>query len=113
MTKSELKTGMIVTTRNGVKYMVFKDAAIGSSHNSINVLVDLNERLWDNFGSYNEDMTCYHSTKFDIMKVETCQRTADLLHDKCLTTIWERKEKKRYTYAQLKEILGTEFEIVE
>lgn len=113
MTKSKLKTGMIVTTRDGNEYMVFKDVETDSRTHRGNVLVNINKRLWDDFDSYDENMICKHDSNFDIMKVKRCQVVADLLHDQCAAnTIWERKEKKRYTYAQLREILGEEFEVV-
>lgn len=113
MVKSELMTGMIITNRKGEKYMVFKNIAVAPSSSSGDVLVDLNKRSWDDLESYNEDMTCVHDSKFDIMKVEKCKYTADLLHpNRDTITVWERKKKKTYTYAQLRDILGSEFEVV-
>ena len=56
-----------------------------------------------------------YCTEWDIMKVYKQTYAGGLRGepDYCEQhLIWERKEKKRYTYAQLKEILGEEFEVV-
>ena len=114
MTKSKLKTGMIVTQRCGNKFMVFENANVYATNDDNKILVEINGSVWSNLrASYNEDMTSAYNSDFDIMKVEKCTSIADLLNIKRQTiTIWERKEKKTYTYAQLKEILGEEFEVV-
>lgn len=114
MTKSELKTGMIVTKRDGSKFMVFENAAIQARNDCNKFLVEIHGRVWSDLCKYyNEDMTSICASSFDIMKVELCQNAYDLLNPKRETILlWERKEKKRYTYAQLREILGEEFEVV-
>ena len=109
--KRELKTGMIITTRENEKFMVVKDVAL--CVNPINAFVRLDGKAWNVWDSYNEDMTHKVYDNLDIMKVEKCCNVTDLLNPKRETAvIWERKEKKRYTYAQLREILGEEFEVV-
>ena len=111
MTKSELKTGMIVTLRNGDKYMVFINTNISSYRGSDDYVVNLNGSGLNYHSDYNEDLTISGFRNFDEMKVGMCELIADLTSkNPKLNTIWERKEKKTYTYAQLKEILGTEFE---
>ena len=114
MTKSELKTGMIVTQRDGCKFMVFENAVLQVRNGCNKFLVEIHGQVWSDLEVYyNEDMTSTIEYNFDIMKVELCQTTRDLLNPERETVLlWERKEKKRYTYAQLREILGEEFEVV-
>lgn len=119
MTKSELKTGMIVVLRSGKECIVFRDAA--TNYNTQNCLVATDgSDYWHQLSSYGEDlmfkkdMEC--ESKFDIMEVMTaCHPYAYIRPDyqkSSRVTIWSRKEKKKYTYAQLREILGEEFEVV-
>ena len=120
MKKSDLKTGMIVTTRKGNKYMVFLNAKMECGTH--NVLVNLNERGgWMDLTDYNEDMKhkwCGGMKEFDIMQVEHLVAPASLaiamrdLKNINLFLDYQREEKKRYTYAQIKAILGEEFEVV-
>lgn len=120
MKKSDLKTGMIVTTRKGNKYMVFLNAKMECGTH--NVLVNLNEvGGWMDLTDYNEDMKhkwCGGMKEFDIMQVEHLGAPTTLaiamrdLKNINLFLDYQRKEKKRYTYTQLKEILGEEFEVV-
>ena len=115
MTKSELKTGMIVIMKNKDVCIVFKDVKMEWAEGDVIVKLDGTE--WETFNNYNEDLT--HNEKccrdWDIMKVYK-QRYALGLRgepDYCEQhLLWERKEKKKYTYAQLREILGEEFEVV-
>ena len=119
MTKSELKTGMIVVLRNGKECIVFRDAA--TRYNDQNCLVATDGAdYWHQLSNYNEDLTfksnieCEH--KFDIMEVITVFHPYAYIRPdyqkSSRVTIWQRKEKKKYTYAQLREILGEEFEVV-
>ena len=111
MTKSELKTGMIATTRDGREYMVIVSPAI-QTYAGDNYMVETNgSGEWLNLSEYNEDLTEQMFNTFDIMKIEVPEKSNKILDFKSKRkTIWIRK--KTYTYAQLKEILGTEFEVV-
>lgn len=119
MTKSELKTGMIVVLANGEEYMVFKNAVTSSREQNCIVTIDGSDK-WLLLSGYNEDLThCFKNERFkefDIVQVLTVNHPyAYIRHDydkELRTTIWRRKEKKKYTYAQLREILGEEFEVV-
>ena len=110
MTKSELKTGMIVTLANGSKCMVFRDAA----HNfggATDVIVKIDgSRTWMDLYNYNEDMTIDKYTDLNIVKVEkVCHPYAFITpsyEEHKREILWTRK--KQYTYAQLREILGEE-----
>ena len=118
MTKSELKTGMIVVIANGKEYMVYKDSAYSWSRNiDPNVLVALDgSDSWNRLSSYDENMKFINRNYeyLDIVKViqvthpyTFIRREYNRNEDKVL---WSRK--KQYTYAQLREILGEEFEVV-
>lgn len=119
MTKSELKTGMIVILASGKEYMVFKNAATCNSEQNCIVATD-GSSDWLCLKGYNDDLT--HNIKdenyrkFDIVQVLTVSHPyAYIRHDYdkgYRMTIWRRKEKKKYTYAQLREILGEEFEVI-
>lgn len=117
MTKSELKTGMIVTLENGIKCMVLRDTE--TNLDSRDVIVSINrKRDWCNLKNFNEDMTNRLSSGYDIIEVSKASHPSDIpeLYRTGDTTdtipLWKRKEKKKYTYAQLREILGEEFEVV-
>lgn len=118
MTKSELKTGMIVVAANGKEYMVYKDAAYswnGNTNPDVLVALDGSDS-WNRLSSYDENMKFINRLyeEFDIVKViqvthpyTFIRREYKRNEDKVL---WSRK--KQYTYAQLREILGEEFEVI-
>ena len=108
MTKSELKTGMIVTYRNGKRRKVFLNTCLGKDFVS-------GEDGWMSLDFFNEDLTFNGTDTMDIVKVESLFLESDFTRENPCDpkVIWRRPvPKKRYTYAQLKEILGEEFEIV-
>ena len=113
MNKRELKTGMIVVTREGKEYMVIRNLRAKDMRET-NVLVGVEHSGYCFFSSFNEDLTANKGDRdFDIMEVFMIDYAADVIYNnKERTLIWRRKEKKTYTYAQLQEILGTEFEVV-
>lgn len=112
MTKSELKTGHIVTTRNGNEYTVLKGVDTEYTYDESNFLVRSNGFL--RLSRYNEDLTHKDDHEWDVIKVERmkgiCDILADPIHQEKRITLWPTK--KQYTYAQLREILGEEFEVV-
>lgn len=121
MTKSELKTGMIVVTREGLKCMVYKNVqTTWTSHNrECDVIVAMDgSNQWNVLNDYNENMEtrtrCLN--RWDIVKViQVSHPYAFINHDyeeDEQKILWKRPEKKQYTYAQLREILGEEFEVV-
>ena len=122
MTKSELKTGMLVELRNGELCMVFVNSTsiyTEKTYSATDVMVAINRKYeWHKMESFNEDLThCDPYYKNDIVKVMRVQHPYCFPNPKMegydkTEIIWERKEKKRYTYAELREILGEEFEVV-
>ena len=117
MTKSDLKNGMVVTCRNGNRYMVMLSASIrNSSCESICCAID-DCANWIRFANYNDNLIHSLNSEWDIVKVDELNYKMDIAKffrdsdDVSYHTIWIRSEKKKYTYEQIKEILGEEFEI--
>lgn len=110
MTKSELKPGYVVKIREGHFYMVMPfgghDAIIGmDGYNG-----------WDNLDEHwNQDLMHKRYRNLDIVEVygySIRQSSAFIFRKEDRKLLWKRPEKKQYTYAQLREILGEEFEVV-
>ena len=119
MTKSELKTGMIVTRRDGQKLTVYRDCAC--SFNAIyhnNVFVDASTKSWHSMESYSEDLSNNQGCpEFDIVKVELPHHPYDFnrfpLNAEITKVLWECTEpKKKMTVAEIEKILGYKVEIV-
>lgn len=119
MTKSELKTGMIVTRRDGMKNTVYRDVVwsdcIGNDCTK-GVVVNVAYSSWNPLSGYNEDLTNKHASCFDIIKVEKPKHPFYLQKDpkECVKTelLWEREESKKMTVEEIEEILGYKIEIV-
>lgn len=109
--KMELKEGMIVECRNGDRYLLRKveDKLLLSSD------TDWLNYIYDNNFIYNSEYAKEFNGDFDIMKIyESKARVLEnLFVDKHLTCIWERKEPKKMTLAQISEALGYEVEIID
>ena len=105
MTKSDLKTGMIVTTRDGSEYWVLKDNTIGYDS-----FVDVNYKKCIPFHSYSEDFKCYiHPEKSDIIKIEE----PEFFNPKASRVLlWEREEIKEVTMEEVEKKFGCKVKIV-
>lgn len=114
MIKSELETGMIVALRNGDEYMVLREAVSYTTTNCMDIIVRIKKAGYCFLNSFNEDLTSRTGgSEFDIMQVYRAEFFGDIIaNNEERILVWKRKEKKRYTYAQLREILGEEFEVV-
>lgn len=121
MTKADLRNGMVVTTRNEKRYVYLENAIY--THPSLipapvkGVFVNINEvGAWLTDVNITENLTNCVDHGYDIMKVEVVRHPVSIVHNSFesgkFETYWERSEKKKYTYEELKEILGEEFEIV-
>lgn len=103
----KLKEGMIVECRNKNKYLLrgVNDVLIGSSFDGW-IKAIYNENLCENY---------YHDETFDIMKIykSKSKNLENLFDNTCLTCIWERKESKKMTLAQISEALGYEVEVID
>ncbi len=71
MKKSDLKTGMIVTTRMGERYVVLRDTLLEGVEKDI--LISLGIRIpgsWMPLSSYNEDMECFYDEDDNLFEYE-------------------------------------------
>ena len=110
MTKSELKPGYVVRYRNGNLRMIMP-----LRDELVLIEMEKNDPRWSTLTYHNEDLTCRSSPNCDIVEVYGYSDTRTSVwkfnpNDRQL--LWKRSEKKKYTYAQLREILGEEFEVV-
>ena len=118
MTKSELKTGMIVTMRNGKKMTVYRDCACSFAHpNHNDVFVDAFTSSWSSLNSYTEDLKNKSGyVEFDIVKVELVHYPYDYNKypnfAKVDDVLWTREKTKKLTVAEIENILGYKVEIV-
>lgn len=117
MTKADLRSGMIITCRNGNRYMVLTNATPTYGESALFAISSGNYN-WIDLGSYNGDLT-YSDSEWDIVRIEKFDKQCYInrfFHGsdvKKTHIIWTRPEKKKkYTYSELKEILGEEFEII-
>lgn len=110
MTKSELKTGHIVTYRNGEKRTVFKD----TNRNPADFITDGHTHV--NLNAYNEDLTCVFDSNRDIVKVENAHSPITIGFNPGafaqLKTIWKRPIPKKMTVSEIEAILGYKIEII-
>lgn len=109
MTLNDLKTGMIVTTRNGNSYIVMRDFL-----GDISVLAGISDnktisRQWINMIWYEQDLTCTDISRLDIISVYSSD-PCDIDIKKGL--IWERKEYKEVTMQEIEEKFGCKVKIV-
>ena len=95
MTKSELKSKMVVEFKNGNRYLVVDDTLV--RYNGFNLLI-----------LYNDDLTCYNQTLI-IEKVfkylgdygVDCVSLENMLSSQNLSLIWERPQLKPITKEEL------------
>ena len=98
MTKSDLRTGYIVTTRKGSEYVVFKGAfASFDNSENIDMLVNGITKNWSTFGNYNDNLTREDGYRdSDIVKVEQASHPYSFMDleygKKTRKLLWERKE---------------------
>ena len=110
MTKSELKPGYVVRYKNGETRMVMQ-----TETEIVLVQMEQANPFWSSLNGYDEDLTCQYADEFTIVEVYGHNRFTTTIwtfnpeHRKLL---WKRHEKKQYTYAQLRKILGEEFEVI-
>ena len=120
MTKSELKNGMIVTTREGKEYLFLKDFVLNDTYIMSScdegILVNGQIPSWNMMKNYNDDLTNIQYNELDIVKVEIVNHPHDLMNimdEKWYRTlVWERKELRKMTVAEIEAILGYKIEIV-
>ena len=70
MTKSELKTGMIVELKNGNEYYVFVDAETGGYSRDVLVATD-GSNSWLELRNFDKDLTHISFPDFNVVKIMT------------------------------------------
>lgn len=106
-TKADLKTGMVVTLRNGSRYMMSNRLLLGIDNLPEHPMYEkeLYEKDFIYLDAYEKDLTHMHDyICYDILKVE------DRINN---IVLWEREEIKQYTKEELEAIVGHKFEIKE
>ena len=110
MTLDDLKTGMMVTTRNGNSYIVMRDfvdsgdvlAGLSDSTEITNSYMELSD--------YKQDMKHDELSGLDIMSVYTSYLHCIDIPKKLL---WKREEYKEVTMKEIEEMFGCKVKIVE
>jgi hypothetical protein len=113
MKKSELESGMLAETRNGNRYLLFKNKAGQLSGKSIK---HENKAYgwvgWFLDSGLRSDLE-FELCEYSIDKIWWGSDASDMLEARDKDLIWERNHKvKEYTIEQLQEKLGEEFKIV-
>lgn len=120
MKKSELRTGMIVTLRSGNEYVFFKDFAVDDDYCMKNdnegIIVNGQLPSWARIKNYSNDLKHNTYQDLDIVKVEIPSHPyafTNIPYDKRdRKLMWERKEPKKMTVAEIEAILGYKIEVV-
>ena len=116
MKKSDLKTGMIATRRDGMEFVVFVDAINKRINDSGTVFVNASKYMWHKAENFNNDLT--HSTNkyWDIVKVELASHPYNYMdlnyEENKRQLLWEREEVKEMTMKELEEHFGCKVKIV-
>ena len=110
MTLDELKTGMIVKTREGKYNIVMRDFIdCGDILAGLSCDNKISE-TWTSLSNYNQDMTNSRFPHIDIMSVYSSYPYSAGTPTKLL---WERKEYKEVTMGEIEEMFGCKVKIVE
>lgn len=128
MKKSDLKTGMIVTIRDGCEYVVFLNSvSVYTTQKPCDILLSPNGEIsrWNRLDYYNEDLTYDRenmdfedeAAEFDIMKIELAPHPYAFVsgnHKKDeRKLLWEReKPVKEVTMAELEAHFGCKVKII-
>lgn len=122
MTKSDLKTGMIVTLRDGEEYVFIKDFVVGNNYcigfSKDGAFINTQKKSWVSLDAYKDNLITneIYNKHFDIMKIEMANHVysiVDTSYDKdSRRLIYEREEPKQMTVAEIEAILGYKVEIV-
>lgn len=110
MTKSDLKSGMIVTLRNGEEYVVILNHAFYPN----GVIASFaGEVKWDELDEYTDDLVCRAAVRdFDIVKIQVPKSSYIGYEKHNRTTLWEREEVKKVTIEEIEKKFGCKVEIV-
>ena len=110
MTLDDLKTGMIVKTREGKYNIVMRDFI---DEGDILAGLSCNNKIsdtWTSLSNYNQDMTNSRFPHLDIMSVYA---SSVYSADTPTKLLWERKEYREVTIKEIEEMFGCKIKIVE
>ena len=110
MTLDDLKTGMIVETRDGDSYIVMRDFL-----GDVSILAGISDNKtisskWIKMSIYTQDLNCSGIQSLDIMSVYSSYPCEI---DTKIGLLWERKEYKEVTMRDIEEKFGCKVKIVE
>lgn len=109
MTLDDLKTGMIVKTREGKYHIIMRDFI---DQGDILAGLSYDNRIsnsWTSLSNYNQDMTCSGIPSLDIVDVYA---SSVYSADTPTKLLWERKEYKEVTMKEIEEKFGCKVKIV-
>ena len=110
MTLDELKTGMIVETRDGDSYIVMRDFL-----GDVSILAGISDnktisRQWINMYWYTQDLSCRDVPSLDIMSVYSSYPCGI---DTKIGLLWKREEYKEVTMSEIEEKFGCKVKIID
>ena len=110
MTLDDLKTGMIVKTREGKYNIVMRDFI---DEGDILAGLSCNNKIsytWTSLSNYSQDMTNSKFPHIDIMSVYSSYPYSA---DTPIRLLWKREEYKEVTMSEIEEKFGCKIKIVE
>ena len=117
MTLNDLKTGMIVTMRDGHECVVLRRVHTQLCKD-IDVFVDIKSRSWFEMNSFDNDFKCWRvpTGDYDIVKIEQPRHIFDSMNlskdiDK-REILWKETTTIKLTVAEIENRLGYRIEIV-
>ena len=110
MTLDDLKTGMIVETRDGDSYIVMRDFL-----GDVSILAGISDNKtisskWIKMSIYTQDLNCSRIQSLDIMSVYSSYPCEI---DTKMGLLWKREEYKEVTMQEIEEKFGCKVKIVE
>lgn len=116
--KKGLKTGMIITTRNGLEYVVFIDTVFQFDNKDKDIIVNVEKKIWNKLSNYTDDLRYITGDRsLDIVKIEIPYYPycfMDIyIYKKDRVVLWEREETIEMTMEDLKKHFGCKVVIIE
>lgn len=118
MKLSDLKTGMIVTLRNGEEYVVFKNFADLFTESQA-IICNTQIKRWMNISDFSDDMKCtsqFLRNNYDIVKVEIPHHPysfGDIGYAReKRKLLWKEEAVKEVTMAEIEEKFGCKVKII-
>ena len=110
MELDDLKTGMIVETRNGDSYIVMRDFL-----GAVSILTGISDNKaraskWIKMSIYTQDLNCSGIPSVDIVSVYSSYPCEI---DTKIGLLWKREEYKEVTMSEIEEKFGCKVKIVE